>query len=35
MVFYGSPKTLAVFVERKTRKIFAKVNENKTSLEME
>lgn len=34
VVFSNSPKTLAVFVERKTRKIFARVNENKTASEM-
>ena len=35
MVFSSSPKTLAVFVERQTRKIFVRLNENKTANEME
>ncbi len=35
MVFSSSPKTLAVFTERKTRKIFVRLNENKTANEME
>lgn len=35
MIFSNSPKTLAVFVERKTRKIYARVNDNKTASEME
>lgn len=35
MVFSDSKKALAVFVERKTRKVVAVVNENKTASEME
>ena len=35
MVFSSSPKTLAVFTERKTRKIFVRLNENKKANEME
>lgn len=35
MVFSSSPKVLAVFVERKTRKVFVTLNENKTAQEME
>lgn len=35
MVFSSTAKTLAVFVERKTRKLFVRLNENKTANEME
>lgn len=35
MIFSHTQKVLAVFVERKTRKTFAVVNENKTATEME